>query len=101
MTGEGDPRFTGGDRAIREKLEELAADRGVVHEGVALVNDEHGGYVYRLRGTTKSISLRAREVRLAADPETMKRRLEPRLEAMFEEVWWQQAVVLMSRQIRW
>lgn len=84
--------FSKGDAAIRSKLEEIAIRHGTVYSGIDLTDD----YVYRLRGTSQSIAFRAKDICSAADPEIFTRRIAPRLEAMFEELWWRQAVILMA-----
>ncbi len=97
-----DDGFSKGHRVIQKKLEELAAERGLSYESIDFRAREHRAgnprvYVYRLEGTRKCISLRAREIRLAAEPAKMEKYIAPRLEAMFEDSWWRKSVVLMRR----
>ena len=97
-------RFRDGDRAIRRRLEVLATESGIRFETVDRVACRYGSsdvnvFVYRLCGTTKSVTLRASEIRLSADPVQLAERIEPRLKAMFEEIWWRKAVILMSRYV--
>lgn len=87
-----DDRFRRGDAAIRERLRESASRHGTVYERIELTPD----CVYLLRGSSHSIAFRAKDIRSAADPEIFSRRIAPRLEAMFEELWWRQAVILMA-----
>lgn len=102
---EKDPSFERGDAVIRRRLEELASSRGLGGVRVARRSALPGepalaAYEYYLVGTERAISLRAREVRLASEPETMRRYLEPRLEAVFEDIWWRKSVVLMRAESR-
>ena len=99
-----DNRFFEGDQAIRKRLGELATASGLEVETIDRTagpysSSDHEYFVYGLRGTTKSVTLRASEIRLSADPVKLAERIEPRLKAMFEEIWWQKAVILMSRHV--
>ena len=99
-----DESFFTGDQAIRKRLEELATENGLGVETVERMagpysSSDHEYFVYVLRGTTKSVTLRASEIRLSADPVKLAEQIEPRLKAMFEEIWWQKAVILMSRHV--
>ena len=89
-------RFEQGDRIIRATLVELAAEKELSHQGIELRESHPGIYVYSLRGTRKSIALREREIRYAAEPETLARFVTPRLRAVFKDIWWEKALVLMG-----
>lgn len=93
---ERDDRFVQGDRIIRASLVSLAQQSGVRHRGIDLHQPYPGNYLYRLLGTEKSIALRAKEIRYAADPERRAKLVTPRLRAMFKELWWEQALVLLG-----
>jgi hypothetical protein len=99
-----DDSFFEGDQAIKRRLEELATESGLGVETIERIaapygSSDHEYFVYGLRGTTKSVTLRASEIRLSADPFKLAERIEPRLKAMFEEMWWQKAVILMNRHV--
>jgi hypothetical protein len=103
--GEEYRRFAAGDAAIRDRLTKLALSRGIEHASVTRQVRELGGpsltvYEYRLVGTERSISLRGRDVRLASEPDTMRRYIEPRLKAVFEDIWWRKSIVLMAARAR-
>ena len=68
-----DNSFFEGDRAIKKRLEELATESGLWGETIDRIagpysRSDHEYFVYGLRGTTKSVTLRASEIRLAAAP---------------------------------
>ena len=91
-----DSSFTAGDEAIRDALVELAAKNEIVVSGIDRDEPHPGVFVYSLRGSSKSVAFREREIRLAAEPSTCARFVTPRLHAVFEETWWYQALVLMG-----
>ena len=91
-----DSRFAQGDRIIRKVLLELAARNELTHDGIDVHETRPGVHVYSLVRTSKSIALREREIRYAAEPDTLARFVTPRLRAMFEDLWWEQALVLMD-----
>ena len=95
---EADERFLKGNAVIQQKLAELAARMGMGHESVERRDNDSESYVYSLRGlrgVTRSVAFRAKDIRSAAVAETFQSRIEPRLEAMFEDLWWRRAVILM------
>lgn len=91
-----DTRFEQGDRVIRAMLVELAAEKELSYQSIDLRESRPGIYVYSLEGTRKSIALREREIRYGAEPETLARFVTPRLRAIFEDLWWEKALVLMG-----
>ena len=91
-----DARFEQGDRVIRATLVELAAEKELRYDAIDLSETHPGIYVYSLRGTRKSIALGEREIRYAAEPKTLARFITPRLRAVFEDLWWEKALVLMG-----
>ncbi|TDI35864.1 MAG: hypothetical protein E2P02_26830 [Acidobacteria bacterium] len=91
-----DAGFKQGDEVIRETLEELAAEQDLSYEAIDLRESRPGIYVYSLRGTRKSIAFREREIRYAAKSETLARFVTPRLRAVFKDLWWEKALVLMG-----
>ena len=96
---ERDDVFACGDEAIRARLIELAREKGVRGEGVDRRESDLAGvrsYVYALKGTPLSVSLGFRDIQRAAEPDSMKRFVEPRLVAIFEETWWAQSVVFLK-----
>ena len=90
--------FSEGDGAIRARLDELARSRGLAGRAIELRETELQSYEYRVEGTDLSVAFRAKEIRAASDPDVLSRRIEPRLRAMFEEIWWRQAVILMTQE---
>jgi len=84
-----------GDAVIRSVLASLAASKAVSHAGIELHEHPRGVYTYTLLGTAKSVSLREREIRYAADA-AKRAPVLARLDAMFEELWWGQALVLLG-----
>ena len=91
-----DGSFTKGDETIRNALTELAERNEIAFSAVDRDQPHRGVFVYSLRGTTKSVAFREREIRLAAEPSTCARFVTPRLRAVFEGTWWYQALVLMG-----
>ena len=91
-----DARFELGDRVIRATLVELAAEKELSYHSIDLRESHPGIYVYSLQGTRKSIALGEREIRYAAEPEALARFVTPRLRAVFEDLWWEKALVLMG-----
>jgi hypothetical protein len=94
-----------GDGAIRKRLTELATEKGVAYAGLALDVRSLSRmaltiYEYRLLATDRSIAFRAHDVRLASEPHKMRRYIEPRLKAMFEDIWWRKSVVLLAGRSR-
>lgn len=77
----------------------LASRKGLVDCEVELSVVERGSgerrFIYSLHGQEKSVSFRERELRSIAERDALSKRVELRLEAMFEEIWWRQALVLM------
>jgi len=94
--------FDRGDAVIRVRLLELARENGVRVDRVARCESHLAGstvYVYRLAGTSLSVSLRSRDVRHAARPDSMQRFIEPRLASLFPGTWWGQSLVLLQREV--
>ena len=91
-----DAGFKQGDEVIQETLEALAAEQDLSYDAIDLRESHPGIYVYSLRGTRKSIALREREIRYAAESETLARFVTPRLRAVFKDLWWEKALVLLG-----
>ena len=91
-----DASFKQGDEVIRATLEKMAAEKELSYHSIDLQESHPGIFVYSLRGTSKLIALREREIRYAAEPETLARFVTPRLHAIFEDLWWEKALVLMG-----
>ena len=77
-----DASFKQGDEVIRATLEKMAAEKELSYHSIDLQESHPGIFVYSLRGTSKLIALREREIRYAAEPETLpwetrKSRLPP------------------------
>ncbi len=74
----------------------MAAEQDLSFDAIDLRESHPGIYVYSLRGTRKSIALREREIRYAAESETLARFVTPRLRAVFKDLWWEKALVLLG-----